>query len=420
MIELPTYAHALNQPRRYKVLSGGRGSAKSYTVARALLLRGIEQKRFILCGREFQNSITESVHRLLSEQIGTMGLSQFYGVTAQSILGRNGTEFIFKGMRNNINSIKSIPGITDLWLEEAQVISKASWDILIPTIREDGSEIWVTYNPENEDDPTHVMFFDGNNEPLKRDDAIIIKVNWDQNPWFPKVLEAEKNHLYQVNPDLADHVWGGNIRKNSSSQIFRHKWEVREFEPAFTKGELQEGWFGPYHGLDFGFSTDPLAVVQIYLDMNTRELLFRRAKFGYGIEIDYIGDFMRNNIPNIQNFKIRADCSRPETISHIANKGWNIEGAEKWPGSVEDGIEWLRTWNKIVIHPDCEHSVTREGITTTYGMITEAKNYSYKVDRLTQDVLTDVVDAFNHGWDAARYACQPMITQQSSILDSYS
>lgn len=409
-VSLPDYTEELFNNYRYKVLYGGRGSAKSYSVARILLLRAANSKRRVLCAREFQNSITESVHKLLSDQIDEMGLSDFFDVTATSITGVNGSEFIFKGVRMNISSIKSMVGITDLWLEEAHTISKESWDVLIPTIREPGSEIWVTFNPDDEDDPTYKMFVDKSGEPLKRDDALILKVNWDLNPWFPDVLAKEKDYLYRVNPDLADHVWGGNCRKNSAAQIFRNKWVIREFEP-------EEDWDGPYFGADFGFAEDPAAIVKIYLNRKKRELLFRYAKFGYAVEIDYLPD-MYDQIPGSREHKIRGDNSRPETISFVARRGFEMYPAEKWAGSVEDGIEWMRNWETIVFHPDCcDQDVIKDGQLIKYGMNVEAKNYSYKTDRLTGDVLTDIVDAYNHGFDAARYALEPLISNNFSCFD---
>ncbi len=389
-IDLPLYAENIFLPKRYKVFYGGRGSSKSYTIARALLTIGTKEKIRSLCAREFQNSITESVHKLLCDQIEVLKLSGFYDITNNSIIGKNGSEFIFKGVRHNINSIKSMVGITHLWLEEAQTISKTSWDVLIPTIREKGSEIWVSFNPDKEDDPTYKMFIDKNGNPLDRDDALIIKVNWQDNPWFPDVLELEKNHLYRVNPDLADHVWGGACRSHSDAQIFKNKWEVRYFEP-------ESHWDGPYFGADWGFSVDPTVLVKLYIDQVKREILIRVAKFGHHIELDDIPD-MFDRVNEARGYKIRADCARPETISYVSRSGFDIEAAEKWTGSVEDGIEWLKSFDRIVIHPE------------NTEMITEAKNYSYKVDRLTQDVLTDIVDAYNHGWDGIRYACQPMIT----------
>lgn len=397
-IQLPDYAKLLLNNKRYKVLYGGRGSSKSYTIARLLLILGVQKKIRVLCAREFQNSIAESVHFLLKQEIATLGFSDHYTVTSNSISGTNGTEFIFKGVRHNIDSIKSMAGITHLWLEEAHTISRASWDILIPTIREPKSEIWISFNPDKEDDPVYEMFVEKEGQPKNRVDAVILNINWQDNPWFPEVLRVEKDKLFEVNPDLADHVWNGKCRTHSDAQIFKHKWVVREFEK-------QDHYEGPYFGADWGFSVDPSTLVKIYIDLRNREILIRHAKFGHHIDIDKL-PAMFDQVSEARFTVIRADSARPETISYMSQRGFNIIGAEKWKGSVEDGVEWLKSFQRIVIHPECTE------------MITEAKNYSYKVDRLTNDVRSDIVDAYNHGWDACRYALEPMIKSGSiSILN---
>lgn len=389
MIQLPLYSEKLEAPKRYKVLYGGRGSAKSYTIARILLARGRSEPRRILCAREFQNSIHESVHHLLKQEIEVMGMGNFYEVTNSAITGKNGTEFIFKGVRQNIQSIKSIPGITDLWLEEAQTVSQSSWDVLIPTIREPGSEIWVSFNPDSTDDPTFKMFCNEDGSPKNLPDAVILKVNYDQNPWFPKVLKEEKNKLYRVNPDLADHVWGGNPRTHSDAQIFKNKWSVQPFE-------IEEHWNGPYQGADWGFSVDPTVLSALYVDKKNNLLYVRHAKFGYHTELKDLPELF-DQVPNSRQRLIRADCARPETVSHVKAAGFKIQSCEKWKGSVEDGITFLLSFDKIIFHPECTKAIE------------EAKNYSYKTDRLTGDVLNEIVDAYNHFWDSARYALEPII-----------
>lgn len=402
MIEIPQYAETLLSPMRYKVLYGGRGSGKSYTIARLLLSEGIRKKKRVLCAREYQNSISDSVHKLLTEQIHVLGFSRLYDYNDHSITGKNGTEFVFKGIRNNVNSIRSMVGLTDVWIEEAQSISQNSWDVLIPTVRESGSEIWASFNPDSQDDPTFKMFCNPDGSPKKRDDAFVINVNWYDNPWFPDILRKEKDELYKTNPELAEHVWGGECRSHSDAQIFKNKWVVREFE-------RQAHYDGPYFGADWGFSIDPCALVKIYLDVPKRELLFRNAVFTRGREAELQNiKYTWQQVPESQKYIIRADSSRPETIQFMCREGFNVLPAEKWHGSVEDGIEWLKTWT-IVIHPDCESGIIENQNRIPYGLITESKNYSYKVDRLTQDVLTDMVDSYNHGFDAARYALEPMI-----------
>lgn len=386
-VQLPEYAEPLiDQWYRYTVFRGGRGSAKSYTIAKLLLLFGKQERRRVLCAREFQNSMAESVHKLLCDQVDEMKLNNVYQYNSTSVWNKkNGTEFIFKGVRMNVQSIKSMVGITDLWLEEADTVSQSSWDVLVPTIRAPGSRIWVSYNPNEEDDPTHVKFT--KNIPPE---TLIIDVNWDRNPWFPEVLQKEKDEMYRTDPDLAAHVWGGECRKNSDKQIFRGKYVVREFEID------KDNWDGPYQGADFGFSQDPSTGVQVWLDLPNRELLVRYEVWGKGVTMDALPAFYRS-IPGFDEHRSRGDSARPETVNHLHMHGIPMESVEKWTGSVEDGIEWMKSFDRIVIHPDCPKTIE------------EMKKYSYKVDRLTQLVLTDVVDDWNHCIDAIRYACCPLI-----------
>lgn len=390
-VHLPAWAEVLFKPKRYKVLYGGRGSAKSYTVAYVLLIKARKQFVRCLCAREFQNSISESVHKLLVEVIDDNGWQKYFKITDHRITClKTGSEFMFKGVRNNVQSIKSMQGITDLWLEEAQTISQKSWDVLVPTIRAEGSEIWVTFNPDDEDDPTYVKFVNKDGTPREMDNLICLNINWQQNPFFPEVLREEKDMLYKVNPDLADHVWGGLCRSNGEAQIFNGKWTFESFE-------IKDRWLGPYHGADWGFSQDPTVLVQLYIDEVENVLYIRRAVFGYGTELDHIPRVIFDEVPTSKTHEIIGDNARPETISHLCRKGYNVVACEKWPGSVEDGVDFLRNFSKIVIHTECE------------DMKTEARKYSYKVDRMTGKVLRDIVDDYNHGWDAVRYALEDYI-----------
>lgn len=359
-----------------------------------LLIKGKKQAIRCLCSREFQNSIKESVLKLLVDLIYEMGLQEHYTFTQTSISGKNGTEFIFKGLHGSLASIKSMEGITDLWLEEAHTISQESWDILIPTIRQEGSEIWVTFNPDKETDPTYVKFIDENGNPRVNDDLLCMQINWRDNPWFPNVLGKEKDYLFEVNADLALHVWEGQCRSNSDSQIFANKWTMKDFE-------VNPSWSGPYLGADWGFSVDPTVMVELYVDPVERILYVRREAHGYHVELDDIPDLF-DGIPVSRQVVSRGDNSRPETISHLTTKGFPIESCVKWKGSVEDGITFLRNFRKIIVHTDCPETVT------------ECKLYSYKVDKLTGKVTTDIVDLHNHCFDAIRYGLQDLIMASSN------
>lgn len=367
---------------RYKSRRGGRGSGKSWQFARGLLFRGTCKPLRILCTREFQNSIADSVIKLLDDQAHELGLSSFYEIQKNAIYGANGTEFLFKGLRHNIQSIKSIEGIDIVWVEEAQTVSEESWKTLVPTIRKPGSQIWISYNPSEDSDPTHQRFCI--NPPPESEN---IEVNWNQNPWFPDELEKERKYMQSVDPDEYDHVWNGQTKKRSHAQVLNGKWVVSRFSP-------DDCWDGPYQGADWGFAQDPTTLIRCWIHDST--LYIEHEAYGVGVDIVDTPKLFEK-VPGAKLHKIRADNARPETINHIKNQHWTIEAAPKWQGSVEDGISVLRSFRQIVIHERCKNTIQ------------EARAWSYKVDRLTGDVLPILVDKHNHTWDAVRYALAPII-----------
>lgn len=228
-VELPAKLDfLLGKSARYKVAYGGRGSAKSWSFARALLIRGLQKPTRVLCTRELQKSIKESVHQILADQIGRMNLGAYYQVLQNEIRGPGGTAFGFAGLRHNITELKSYEGADLCWVEEAQVVSKKSWEILIPTIRKEGSEIWVSLNPELEDDETYKRFI--LNPPS---DSIVAKMNWQDNPWFPEVLRAEKDELKKRDPDAYLNVWEGHCRQILDGAIY-----AKELRQAKEEGRI--------------------------------------------------------------------------------------------------------------------------------------------------------------------------------------
>jgi phage terminase large subunit len=383
----PAKLQPLFKPARYKILRGGRGGSKSWGIARALLLIANKQKKRILCAREFQNSISDSVHRLLEEQIFAMGLADRFVITENSIYcPATGSEFIFKGLRRDITKIKSTEGIDIVWIEEAEKVSNKSWEVLIPTVRKEGSEIWISFNPDDEKDPTWVRFV-ANVPP----DAIEIEISWMDNPWLPETLRKEKDYLYRVDPEAAAHVWGGELNKRSDAQIFKGKFIIEDFVP-------EETWHGPYFGQDFGFSTDPAATTKSWINPVEQKLYIEHEAFGLGLMSDELAAYIAT-IPGATKHVIRADCSRPETIAEMVKRGLMMESCKKWEGCVEDGIQYLRSFVQIVIHPRCRR------------MAEEARLYKYKIDKLSGDILPIIVDKHNHGWDSIRYALEPMIRE---------
>jgi len=383
---------------RYKCAYGGRGSAKSWTVADALVLGAIQNRWRILCAREFQRSIADSVHHLLESQIDRLGLSRYFEIQKTAISCKlTKSEFIFAGLKHNIASLKSLEGIDRCWVEEAEVVSDDSWSVLIPTIRKPGSEIWVTFNPDQETDPTYQRFVPGKRSfDAKRTKSV--QVSWRDNPQLPDVLREELEHLRRTDPDAYQHVWEGGTWARSDAQVFNKKWSIDDFTP-------EPGWEGPYFGADWGFSQDPTVLVKVWRCKGT--LYIEHESYAHGCDlIDTPALFDR--IEGSRIYTIRADCSRPETIHHMKIAGFKCIAADKWQGSVEDGISHMRGYEKIVIHPRCRR--TSE----------EFRLYSYKTDRLTGDVLPDLIDRHNHCIDAIRYAIQPIIrAKNKSIFGSF-
>lgn len=386
-IALPTRLADIFEPSRYKVMYGGRGGGKSWSVARALLVIALSRKTRVLCTREYQVSIQDSVHRVLKDQISELGFDAYFSIQKNGIFCVNGSEFLFKGVGNDPDQIKSTEGVDICWVEEAQSVSNASWEVLIPTIRKEGSEIWVTFNPRHASDPTYQRFL-----TAPPPGTWCVKIGWEDNPWFPKTLAQEKDHAYAVDPEGAEHIWGGKTRTRSDADVLNGKWSVSQFE-------IGENWNGPYQGVDWGFASSATAGVRVWIDGDglERTLYVSDEVYGVGIENDELPDFF-GRIDRFSEYVTRADSARPEQVSHMRRHGYpKFKSAEKWPGSVHDGVAHLRGYKKIVIHPRCRHAIDEAGL------------WRYKIDKLTGDILPDLVSANDHVWDAVRYALSPVI-----------
>lgn len=383
LADFPDKLSFLFDSHRYKVAYGGRGGAKSWGFARAALIQAARKRLRAGCFRELQISIADSVHKLLAEQVEALGLSSFYEVQQATIRGRNGSEFLFSGLRSNATKIKSMEGLDIAWVEEAQCVSETSWEILIPTVRKQDSEIWVSFNPDLESDPTYQRFVV--NPPPG---AHVVQIGWQDNPWLPDVLREECAYLYRVDPEAAAHVWGGATRRNSQAAVLRGRYRVESFTP-------QAGWNGPYQGADWGFGVDPSALVRCWV--HERCLYVEHEAYGVGVDLDDTPALF-DKVPKAREYVTRADCSRPETISHMRRHGYTrVVACHKGPGSVEDGVEHLRSYEAMVIHPRCVQTAQ------------EARLWAYKQDKLTGDVLPDLKPGNDHLMDALRYALEPII-----------
>lgn len=387
-ITLPPAFKELTEPHRYKSYHGGRGSGKSYSFARVLLAMAATKKLSILCCREFQTSIADSVHRLLSDQINVLGLSDFYTVQKTEIFSTCGSSFIFRGLNRNIQEVKSLYGTDICWVEESQSVSDESFEVLIPTIRKDDSEIWLSWNTGELTDPVYRRFV--LNPPP---DCVSKLVNYDVNPYFPDVLFKEMEYCKEVDHDAYEHIWEGKPWFASEAVIFRGKFEKLDFEtPRDTRF---------YMGADWGFSQDPTVLVRCFVEDDC--LYVDYGVHGVGVELDEIPQLF-DAVPESRNHVIVADSARPETVSHIKNKGFAIKSCKKWNGNIADGISHLKSYKKIYIHPRCQF------------VLDEFEHYSYKKDPKTGEILPVVIDKFNHAIDSLRYALEDRIQGETDWL----
>ncbi|TZG25593.1 PBSX family phage terminase large subunit [Sphingomonas montanisoli] len=392
-IELPPKLVPVFAPERgtfqYRNLHGGRGSGKSFNAAKMAAIWGYAEPLRILCTREFQVSISESFHAELKAAIASEPwLEAHYDVGVDYLRGANGTHFLFRGLRRNVQSVKSLAKIDLTIVEEAEDVPETSWLALEATVfRQPKSELWALWNPRLEGSPVDMRF-----RKHPPDNAITAEVNHFDNPFFPAGLDKlRRREQERLDPATYHHVWEGGYLVNSDAQVLAGKWRVQEFEP-------KDSWDGPYQGGDFGYAQDPTAAVRCYIHGDT--LYISHEAGGRGIELDAIGAKVSDAIPGYADYVSRWDSASPGSISILTRSGLRrAEPAPKWQGSVDDGIRFLRSFREIVIHPRCK------------ATISEARLYSYKVDRLTGDVLPVLVDANNHYIDAVRYAVSPLIKQ---------
>jgi phage terminase large subunit len=388
--EFPVKLEGLFKKSRYKVLFGGRGGAKSWGIARALLIKGAKDPIRILCAREFQTSIKDSVHKLLCDQIDSLGLLSFYEITQTSIRGRNGTEFSFVGLKNNVANIKSYEGVDICWVEEAQTTSRLSWNVLIPTIRKEGSEIWISFNPELETDETYQRFVA--NPPA---DCITMKVNWYDNPWFPETLRLEKDALKARDEEAYNQVWEGLCRQTVDGAIF-----AKEMQQAEKDGRICRVPYDatkPVHAIfDLGWSDSTAIWFLQFVGMETRLIRYiedSQKTISYYLATMQTYGYVYDKIwlPHDAENKTLAAAGR--SIDDIVRAaGYKTEIMPRVP--ILDSINAART-----IFPNCyfDREHTADGLACL-------RHYRYEVDPETgQFSRNPLHDHYSHGADAFRY-----------------
>ena len=390
-IKTPRWAKPLLTPRRYKGAKGGRGSGKSHFFAEMLVESHILNPDCnSVCIREIQKSLKFSAKKLIEDKIRAMGVSDMFDITLTEIRNKNGNGIIiFQGMQDHTaDSIKSLEGFDIAWAEESQSISRRSIELLLPTIRKPGSEIWFSWNPYLDTDPVETMI-----NWNKDDDSVCVHVNYLDNPFIDDILIKEAERHKRNKPDSFDHVWLGQYATKSDSQIFKDKYEIKDFE-------IDKSYGIPLFGIDFGFANDATTGVKVYIKNDI--LYIYEEAYKVGLELDDTAMYLKSKISEIDKYPIEADCARPESISYLKRNGLPfIRGVKKWKGSVIDGIEFIKSFDKIVIHSKCENTIS------------EFRLYSYKVDKRTDNILPDVEDSNNHIIDAIRYALEPVMKKSN-------
>lgn len=421
--QVPKVFRPLLVRRRFRGISGGRGSGKSHFVAEDLVLDTHERHVRCVCAREVQNSIADSSKQLLEDKIavqtrrvaaqwGEKAAKQYFAnwrITDREIVYRpTDSLFIFRGLQNHTAaSIKSLEGFTDFWAEEAQTLTQRSIELAVPTFRT-GSQLTFSWNPVSPKDPVEKVFKDEGISPQRRGmprpddqdaDFVWVEANYYDNPWFPDELRRDMERDKRRDPDKYAHVWLGKYRTASEARVFKN-WIIREFDtPKAARF---------YFGADWGFAIDPTVLIRCF--MLGDQLFVDQEAYSVGCEIDntpalFAGTDSQTprrwenpneypGIPGSQNWPMTADSARPETISYMKRHGFpRIQPSIKGKGSVEDGIEFLKNFD-IVVHPRCVHTID------------ELSTYSYKIDQKTGEILPVLEDKKNHVIDALRYALE--------------
>lgn len=406
---IPPIFNAFQRPSRYKGAHGGRGSAKSWSFAAMVILRCLKRKGTrVVCVREVQKSLGQSVKRLLEDTIKRFELKSQFRILNNYIETPGGGVIIFQGMQDHTaESIKSLEGFDIAWVEEAQALSARSLTLLRPTLRKDDSELWFTWNPRWPTDPVDVLLRSDTRPPS----AIVLKVNYYDNPYLPRVLRDELEWDQRRDIEKYNHVWLGEYERNSEARVFKN-WRVDDFETPAEVAFLFGG--------DWGFATDPTVLIRMWVDEEKRRLYIDDEVYKVGCEIDdtpalfdALGcrlehthdhqidiehrDWRRPTCQAMaRQWQLVTDSARPETISFMQRHGYpRIVGAKKGPNSVKDGIEFLKNYD-IYVHPRCVHTID------------ELTHYSFKKNPLTDQVIPVLEDKKNHVIDSLRYGIEPI------------
>jgi len=382
----PEWALDFFNPAKFKAVYSGRAGGKSHFFAELMLARMIlEPDLQCVCIRKYRAALTNSVQLLLKNKIGDLGWGGYFEIQGSRIKRVGGRGFIaFIGMQDhNASSIKGFEAFGIAWVDEASELDQYSIDLLIPTLRSEGAERWFTWNPEQPDDPVD-SFFRGSRPP---GNSIVKGISFKDNPFLTGTSKEDEQRDLDRDPEKHDWIWLGGYNVKSDAVVFSGRWRIDVIDP--------NGWDGPYYGADWGFANDPTAGIEAWVCGS--QIYISRESYAYKLEIDRTAQRWLKDLPGIENTVARADNSRPESISLVKRGGINrLVACSKWPGCVEDRIEWLRS-HEIIVHPDCINTQT------------ELKRYRYKQNK-GGDILAQLLDKDNHLIDSLGYALEKLIT----------
>lgn len=373
----------------FKGAFGGRGSGKSHFFAQQLVCECLRQPTRAVCIREIQKSLDDSSKRLIEDKIREMGLEGEFRILGSHIETPNGGVILFRGMQSHTaEGLRSLQGVRIGWADEAHRLSQRSLDILLPTFREEGTELWFSWNPYSPHDPVDKLL----RGPAPPPRSTVVEVCYDDNPWFPQSLKELMEYDRRRDIERWKHIWLGTYLVRSGARVF-HNWTIEDFyTPSspedWEKRGLKERF---YFGADWGFASDPTVLVRCWIDK--RKLYVDQETWKVGCELDHTPALF-DKVPGARFWPIIADSANPQSISYMRRHGFpRMRPSIKGIGSIEEGVEFLKSYD-IVVHPRCEH------------VIEELANYSYEIDRMTDEVLPVLADRKNHTIDALRYALE--------------
>jgi phage terminase large subunit len=414
----------LGRDYQYYGAWGGRGGAKSETVATKLVIDMLEEQHLVMGLREIQGSIKDSSKATIEAKIKELEYEPYFDITDVEIRTKHHPKrkstMIFRGVRTNPDSVKSTKGVTRAWAEEANAISQTSLDLILPTVmRENTSQFIASWNPDKRSDPVDALFRgndDKNRENTKAGvifepppGSIVTELHYYDNPWFPDFLRQQMEWDKRRDVEKYGNVWLGKYKTRSEARVFKN-WRIEAFD--YPNPAEDDTIF--YQGGDWGFSVDPSVLVRCFIDEPARKLYVVDEAYAVGVDIDFLPllfagrdganaeqlatwgpgmDAAWPGVPDAKRWRITADSARPETISYMQKRGFNIEAAKKGRDSVEEGVTFLQNYD-IIVHPRCVHTID------------ELSFYSWKTDPKTNAILPVLADMNNHVIDALRYAVE--------------